>query len=51
MQPERSTFRGERFTVNNYVFNFKEINMLLKLLDTVQNVKLLSMYNILAKNK
>ena len=46
-----TTFKGERFNVKNYVFNLKKINIFLKLLYAVQNLKFVSMYIILHKNK
>ena len=35
-----TTFKGESFKVKTYIFNQKKINIFLKLLFTLQNVKL-----------
>jgi hypothetical protein len=45
-----TTFKGERFKVKNYILVKKGV-IFLKLLYTVQNVKTVSVYNILPKNK
>jgi hypothetical protein len=45
-----TTFKGERFKFKTMLFN-KQVNKFLKLLYTVQNVKIVPEYNILPKNK